>query len=64
VDDLDDVIALDMDDASERLPLLTVAEARAAVTLLGRLCEREEDHVVRVWAAELQGRLLRRIPSA
>jgi hypothetical protein len=60
VDDLD----LLMDEPGDRLPLLTAGEARAVVALLAYLqhdVERPPDAAV--WASELQGRLLRRIPT-
>jgi hypothetical protein len=59
VDDLD----LMMDEPGDRLSLLTVGEARAAVALLGYLRDGEQPSDAAVWAGELQGRLLRRIPS-
>ncbi|MET9321935.1 hypothetical protein ABZX75_17335 [Streptomyces sp. NPDC003038] len=59
MDDFD----LMMDEPGERLPLLTAGEARAAVALLGYLRDGEAPPDTAAWAAELQGRLLRRIPS-
>ncbi|MGA4803606.1 hypothetical protein [Streptomyces lavendulocolor] len=56
-------IDLMMDEPGDRLPLLTAGEARAAVVLLGYLQRGTEPPYAAVWASELQGRLLRRIPS-
>ncbi|MGA5171338.1 MULTISPECIES: hypothetical protein [Streptomyces] len=59
MDDLD----LLMDEPGDRLPLLTAGEARAVVALLGYLQDGAELPDAAVWASELQGRLLRRIPT-
>ena len=59
---MDDIDLL-MDEPGERLPLLTAGEARAAVALLGCVRTGEQSPDSAVWAAELQERLLRRIPS-
>ncbi|MEU8886705.1 hypothetical protein [Streptomyces sp. NPDC048442] len=52
-----DFLATEWGDPAARLPLLSVPEARAVVLLLAEL---EEQHPA---AAELRGRIARRLPS-
>ncbi|MEU0712154.1 hypothetical protein ABZ508_32835 [Streptomyces lavendulocolor] len=52
-----------MDELGDRLPLLTAGEACAVVALLGYVREGAEPPDAAVWAGEVRGRLLRRIPS-